>query len=92
MENPTHNVREKIKLIKSKKQIKSKTVMSWSSLKKKEGICCTICLKEILCFILCWFFFCVCVEGKFVFYLMYSGLNTLSGYIHTASYTLFCLF
>ena len=27
MENPTHNVREKIKLIKSKKQIKSKTVM-----------------------------------------------------------------
>ena len=43
-ENPTHCFREKnlvLQLI-QESQIKSKTVMSWSSLKKKEGIFCTV--------------------------------------------------
>ena len=44
MENPTHCFRETnlvLQLI-QESQIKSKTVMSWSSLKKKEGIFCTV--------------------------------------------------
>ena len=44
MEHPTHSFREtnlKLQLI-LKSQVKSKTVMSWSSLRKKEGIFCTV--------------------------------------------------
>ena len=44
MENPTHSFRETnlvLQLI-QESQIKSKTVMSWSSRKKKEGIFCTV--------------------------------------------------
>ena len=43
-ENPTHSFREKnlvFQLI-QESQIKSKTVMSWSSRKKKEDIFCTV--------------------------------------------------
>ena len=46
IKNPTHSFREmnlvpaQIRI--TKLQIKSKTVMSWSSRKKKEGIFCTI--------------------------------------------------
>ena len=43
MENPTHSFKETnlvLQLIKES-QIKSKTVISWSSQKKKEGIFCT---------------------------------------------------
>ena len=44
MENPTHRFRETnlvFQLI-QESQIKSKSVMSWSSRKKKEGIFCTV--------------------------------------------------
>ena len=44
MVNPTHCFREKNLLLEliQELQIKSKTVMSWSSRKKKEGIFCTV--------------------------------------------------
>ena len=44
MENPTHNFRETNLVLQfiRESQIKSKTVMSWSSLKKKEVIFCTV--------------------------------------------------
>ena len=40
MENPTHSFRETnlVLQLMQESQIKSKTVMSWSSQKKKEGI------------------------------------------------------
>ena len=44
MENPTHSFRETnlvLQLI-QESQIKSKTMLSWSSRKKKEGVFCTV--------------------------------------------------
>ena len=41
MENPAHSSRES-KLVLIESQIKNKTVRSWSSQKKKEGIFCTV--------------------------------------------------
>ena len=78
MENPTYSFRETnlmIKLI-QESQIKSKTVMSWSSRKKKEGIFYTVYFarKELfwdLCFIS-----------------VYSVLNALSEYKSYISKTL----
>ena len=75
MENPTHSFREMnlvLQLI-QESQIKSKTVMSWRSQKKKEGIFCAVYF----------------VWREFVFFkdlyviLMYSVLlNTLSEYTY----------
>ena len=44
MENPTQAFREMNLVLQLKKesQIKSKTMMSWSSRKKREGIFCTV--------------------------------------------------
>ena len=44
MENPTHSFRETnlVLQLKEESQIKSKTVISWSSREEKEGIFCTI--------------------------------------------------
>ena len=55
MENPTHSFRETklvLQLI-QESQIKSKTVMSWSQRKKKEGIFCTVYFvrREFFCLI-----------------------------------------
>ena len=53
MENPTHSFREMtlaLQLI-SESQIKSKTVMSWNSRKKKEGIFCTRLFYPIVSFL-----------------------------------------
>ena len=49
MENPTHSIRETNRLLQliQELQLKSKTVMSWSSRIKKEGIYCLFCPKEI---------------------------------------------
>ena len=73
MENPTKSFRETnlvLQLI-EESQIKSKTVMSWSSRKKKEGIFRTVYFvrKE--------FFF-----KDLCFISMYSVLNTISHYTH----------
>ena len=48
MENPTHRLRETKLVLQpiEESQIKSKTVMSWISQKKKEGIFCTFILSE----------------------------------------------
>ena len=66
MENPTHSFRETNLVLQpiEESQIKSKTVMSWSSRKKKEGIFCTVC------FVRRKFFKHMC------FILIYSVLNT----------------
>ena len=44
MENPTHSFRETylVPQLIEKTQIKSRSVMSWSSSKKPDGIFCTI--------------------------------------------------
>ena len=44
MENPTHSFRETnlVLQLMLESQIKNKTVMRWSSRKKKEGIFCTV--------------------------------------------------
>ena len=44
MENPTHSFRETnlVLQLKEESQIKSKTVISWSSREEKEDIFCTI--------------------------------------------------
>ena len=44
MENPTHSFRETNLVFQLiwEMQIKSKTMMSWSSRKKEEGIFCTV--------------------------------------------------
>ena len=44
MENPTHSFKETNHVLQLiwESQIKSKTVMSWSSRMKKEGIFCTV--------------------------------------------------
>ena len=46
MENPTHRFRE----TNLESQIKSKSVMSWSSRRKKEGIFCNICFARRIVF------------------------------------------
>ena len=63
MENPKHSFRETnlvLQLI-EELHIKSKTVMSWSSWKKKEGIFCTIYFVQRN-------FFNICVLSKFMVY------------------------
>ena len=72
MENPTYSFRETkvvLQLI-SKSQIKSKTVMNWSSQNKKEGKFCTVYFvqRELFC--------------DLCFISMYSALNTLSEYTY----------
>ena len=58
MENPTHNFREMnlvLQLI-QEWQFKNKTVISWSSREKKEGIFCTVYFvrrKFFLTFVFC---------------------------------------
>ena len=61
-------------------QIKSKTVISWRSQKKRVGIFCTVYI------VLSNFF------DIFVLSQMYSALNTLFTYQKTLLYTLCCLF
>ena len=48
MENPTHGFRETnlVLQVMEESKIKSKTVMSWSSRKKKEGIFCIVYFVE----------------------------------------------
>ena len=97
MENPppsgsTHTVLErqtlrfilfknrKLKLKKS--QIKIKTVVSWSSRKKKEGIFCTV---YFVCFH-------ICVLSKCKVYLiLFQNIHTFT-YGKTLFHTIFCLF
>ena len=70
MENPTHNFRETnpvLQLIKEL-QIKSKTVISWSSQKKREGIFSNVYFVRMKFF------------RHLRFISMYSVLNTLSEY------------
>ena len=73
MKNPTHSFREMnlvLQLI-QELQIKSKTMMIWSSQKKKGGIFCAV--------------YCVQSEFflRFVFYFnVYSVLNTFSKYTY----------
>ena len=45
MDNPTHSFRETnhVPQLIQESQIKRKPAMSWSSLKKKEGIFCIVC-------------------------------------------------
>ena len=68
MENPTHGFRDTNPILQLiwESQIKSKTVVSWSSQTKKEGIFCTVYF----------------VRRKFFGYWMYIGLNTLSEYTY----------
>ena len=72
MENPTHSFREKSLVVRLiwESQIKSKTMVSWSSRKKKEDIFSTVHFfrRE--------FFWHLC------FISMYSVLNTLSKYTY----------
>ena len=88
MENPTHSFRETnlaLQLI-QESQIKRKSVMSWSSQKKKESIFCIVYF----------------VRRNFFLHLsfvsMYSVLNTLSEYTYLyiskniTSYTFLLLF
>ena len=72
MENPTHSFRETnlvVQLI-EELQMKSKTVMSWSSRKKKEGIFCTV------------YFVYRLYRNSLCFITMYIVLNTLSEYTY----------
>ena len=87
MESPAHSIRETdlvVQLIKEL-QIKSTSVMNWSSRKRKESIFCTIY------FVRRKFFLNLC------FISIYSVLNTLSEYTYfymskILLHTLFCLF
>ena len=71
MENPTHSFRETNLVLRFYElQIKSKTVISWSLQKKKEGIFCSNYFVKISFFLI------------FVFYQCISVLNTLLEYAY----------
>ena len=94
MENPTHSFRETslvFQLIKES-QIKSKTVISWSSRKKKEGIFCTVYfVRREFFFLRIKFlrsFFCVlshalCIEYTFR---LYNILKNITSYTFVACF------
>ena len=74
MENPTHSFREMnlvLQLI-QESQIKSKTMMIWSSQKKKGGIFCTVYfVQSEFFFEICVLFQCIqCLEHTFKIYIL----------------------
>ena len=88
MEYPTHSFTEANLLLQliQESHIKSKTVMSWSSQKKKKGIFCTIYFVQRN------FFFNICVSSQcIVYWIHFRNINTFT-YQKTLLHTLFCLF
>ena len=61
MENPTQSFRETNLVLQviQELQMKSKTVMSWSSQKKKRGIFCTVYFSEQIFFEICVLYQCI---------------------------------
>ena len=87
MENPAHSFRETNLVLQFiwESQIKSKTVMSWSSRKKKEDIFCTAYFVQRN-------FFSICVLSKcIVYWIHFQNIHTFT-YQKTVLYRLFCLF
>ena len=87
MENPTHGFRETnlvLQLI-LESQIKSKTVMSWSSRKKRKGIFCTVYFVRRKFFNICFLSQCI------VYWIHFQNIHTFT-YQKILLHTLFCLF
>ena len=87
MQNPTHYFKETnlvLQLI-EESQIKSETVMSWSSWKKKEGIFVPFILSKRK-------FFSICVLSQFIVYWIHFQNKYTFTYQKTILHKLFCLF
>ena len=87
MQNPTHQFKETnlvLQLI-EESQIKSETVMSWSSWKKKEGIFVPFILSKRK-------FFSICVLSQFIVYWIHFQNKYTFTYQKTILHKLFCLF
>ena len=87
MQNPTHQFKETnlvLQLI-EESQIKSETVMSWSSWKKKEGIFVPFVLSKRK-------FFSICVLSQFIVYWIHFQNKYTFTYQKTILHKLFCLF
>ena len=88
MENPTHSRRETRLVFQLiwELSIKSKTMMSWSSLKKKEGILCAVY------FVRTKFFWNICVLSQcIVCWIHFHNMHTFT-YQKTLPHTRFYLF
>ena len=87
MQNPTHQFKETnlvLQLI-EESQIKSETVMSWSSWKKKEGIFVPFILSKRK-------FFSICVLSQFIVYWIHFQNKYTFTYQKAILHKLFCLF
>ena len=87
MQNPTHQFKETnlvLQLI-EESEIKSETVMSWSSWKKKEGIFVPFILSKRK-------FFSICVLSQFIVYWIHFQNKYTFAYQKTILHKLFCLF
>ena len=87
MQNPTHQFKETnlvLQLI-EESQIKSETVMSWSSWKKKEGIFVQFILSKRK-------FFSICVLSQFIVYWIHFQNKYTFTYQKAILHKLFCLF
>ena len=72
MENPTHSLRDAnlvLQLI-QESQIKSRTVMSWSSQKKIEDFFVSLVWSEGTFLKICVLFQCICIEYTFRIYIL----------------------